>query len=538
MNLINDNLNILNIINDNSLEETTRKKTLTDTLIKNERIIVNKENIISSSLNNSINKTYFKKLKNFNNIKYGIDENGNPINISEYFNNKINIDGNKKPRLIAYISKDENKNVLLDLNGNKILKKNEEGDYEFPFLLNILIKDFDVQHPELRVNGERRYTNPVSKENTINNSEKKCENNLIKGIKGKFLKYKYYSKNNSIDKRNNNIKQENIIQNRNFKKTSNILKNIRLNKTSNNSVDYNNYSGNEKEIISRTNSILNIIKSKNKNYNFKNYNTYSLNNKKKEHNIILYNINNKKKIPINPYQKNKFIKPKINIVENSNKSNDNYNQINYSLNLNSNKNINNDIIIKKKYKYSFTINKSNGNLPFYDINHNDNISTTNTYNDINNDINTNNSIYNNSKINSKIEKGIKEKLIKNNKYLNNQTIIMNKYFPNYTENNIDNNNLNKNKKNTFKMINKKLSLNKIIHSNIRTIDSSGNKNIKTIEKNKINNNNKNIKNNNKNKFQISKLFPNILNKKIKNNRYSILSKEANNMIKIFLQKKS
>ena len=47
-----------------------------------------------------------------------------------------------------------------------------------------MIKDFDVQHPELRVNGERRYTNPISKENTINNnSEKKCENNLIRDIK-------------------------------------------------------------------------------------------------------------------------------------------------------------------------------------------------------------------------------------------------------------------------------------------------------------------------------------------------------------------
>ena len=542
MNLINDNLNILNTINDNSLEETDKKKTFSDTLIKKEKIIVNKDNNIASSLNNSINKTYFKKLKNFSNIKYGIDENGNPINISQYFNNKRNIEGNKKPRLIAYIAKDGNKNILLDLNGNKILKKNEEGDYEFPFLLNILIKDFDVQHPELRVNGERRYTNPISKENTINNnSEKKCENNLINGIKGKIIKYKYYSKNNSIDKENNNNKVEKYFQNRNLKRKENILKNIRLNKTSNNSIDYNYYFGNKKEIISRTNSILNIIKSNKKNYNFKDYNLYSLSNKNKDHNIILYNINNKKKIPVNPYHKNKFIKPKINIVEISNNINENFNKIDYSLNLNSSKNINNDFIIKKKYKYSFTVNNSNGNLPSYDINHNDNISTsTNTYNDINNETKKFNLKYknnnNNKKIDFKMKKDSKEKLINTNKYLNNETIIINKYLPNYTENNI-NNNLNENKKNKFKMINKKLSLNKIKHSYIRTIESSENKTIKGIEKNKSNNSNKDNKNNNRNKYRISKLFPNIFYKKVKNNRYSILSKEANNMIKNFSSRK-
>ena len=135
-----------------------------------------------------------------------------------------------------------------------------------------------------------------------------------------------------------------------------------------------------------------------------------------------------------------------------------------------------------------------------------------------------------------MKKDSKEKLINTNKYLNNETIIINKYLPNYTENNI-NNNLNENKKNKFKMINKKLSLNKIKHSYIRTIESSENKTIKGIEKNKSNNSNKDNKNNNRNKYRISKLFPNIFYKKVKNNRYSILSKEANNMIKNFSSRK-
>ena len=108
-----------------------------------------------------------------NNFKYGIDESGNPINIKEYYksiNDSVNINSNtsiysgitsitqklKKP--IAYITKDENNNnILVDLNGNKITTKNKDGDYDFHFQLHVIIKDFDVKHPELRVNGERYY---------------------------------------------------------------------------------------------------------------------------------------------------------------------------------------------------------------------------------------------------------------------------------------------------------------------------------------------------------------------------------------------
>ena len=92
----------------------------------------------------------------------------------------------KKP--IAYIIKDENNNnILIDLKGNKITTKNKDGDYDFPLQLHVIIKDFDVKYPELRVNGERYYkdnnniiedikiTEEIEKEN-----EKEEENNISK----------------------------------------------------------------------------------------------------------------------------------------------------------------------------------------------------------------------------------------------------------------------------------------------------------------------------------------------------------------------
>ena len=135
-----------------------------------------------------------------NKIKYGIDENGNPINIKDYYksiNDSVNLNSNtsifsgitnmtqklKKP--IAYIIKDENNNnILVDLKGNKITTKNKDGDYDFPLQLHVIIKDFDVKYPELRINGERYYkdndiiedikiTEEIEKEN-----EKGEENNI------------------------------------------------------------------------------------------------------------------------------------------------------------------------------------------------------------------------------------------------------------------------------------------------------------------------------------------------------------------------
>ena len=109
-------------------------------------------NISSSAIQNNLQKKYIK----YPNIKYGIDESGNPMNIKEYyksvnesiysntnlsaFSEKISLNKKlKKP--IAYIAKDEKgNNILLDLKGNIINKRNKEGDYYFPLELLITMK--------------------------------------------------------------------------------------------------------------------------------------------------------------------------------------------------------------------------------------------------------------------------------------------------------------------------------------------------------------------------------------------------------------
>jgi len=168
-------------------DELTNFNQMNDNL-KNEDYECNKENqepnIINEMENKKKDNNKYDNIILAKNIKYGIDETGNPIDVNQYYKNINNKIANKK-RLVAYIIKDENnENVLVDLNGNKIIK-NEEGDYEFPFHLKLLIKGFDVSHPELRLTGERIYNFSEDKpfptlnqcSETINNI---CDNNKIK----------------------------------------------------------------------------------------------------------------------------------------------------------------------------------------------------------------------------------------------------------------------------------------------------------------------------------------------------------------------
>ena len=169
MNLINDNLNILNIINDDSSYDEYKKEETKDI---NKKEDINYNNDIKDlyfSFNN-VNKQKLNNDKKLDDIKYGIDENWNPIKISEYFKG-LNNNSNRKTRLIAYIKKEGNSNELFDLNGNKIITKNKEGNYEYPFLLNVIIKDFDVQHPEIRINEERKYSNNINNNIFMKNND-------------------------------------------------------------------------------------------------------------------------------------------------------------------------------------------------------------------------------------------------------------------------------------------------------------------------------------------------------------------------------
>ena len=133
-------------------------------------------------------------------IKYGINEEGNPVDItSKIYNGKI----------IAYIKPKKNKtekNTLVDINFIKI-PKNNEGNYIY-ILKNekdnttktILIKDFDVQNPELKVN--EIYPNQVTS-NT--NSEDIQADNTNTNNNNSSLKRNIYNKSNDDIKRILNI---------------------------------------------------------------------------------------------------------------------------------------------------------------------------------------------------------------------------------------------------------------------------------------------------------------------------------------------
>ena len=134
----------------------------------------NKKEENNNEINNKINKENSiifspilisnKKVVNIFNIpkdsKYGIDINGNPVEISEL----------NKAKLIAFIVQKDNKdNYLIDIQGN-ILQKTEDDYYIYKNGEElIIIKDFDVQHAELRIYGHRKINFEEIKKNFCEN---------------------------------------------------------------------------------------------------------------------------------------------------------------------------------------------------------------------------------------------------------------------------------------------------------------------------------------------------------------------------------
>ena len=115
----------------------------------------------------------------FDKIEYAIDENGNPFNIKQ-----TNDDSpTKKP--VALIIQKGNKadNYLIDLQGNKISKM-EDGYFNYQHNnTRIIIKDFDVQHPELRIYGTRNKDILL-----LNDTDKKEKNDDSNKINNKDIK--------------------------------------------------------------------------------------------------------------------------------------------------------------------------------------------------------------------------------------------------------------------------------------------------------------------------------------------------------------
>ena len=551
-----------------------------------------------TSLENELKKLDKEKINTkipiTSNIKYGIDETGNPINIKEYYksiNDSVNLNSNssiftgitsinqklKKP--IAYITKDENNNnILIDLQGNKITSKNKDGDYDLSLKLHVIIKDFDVKHPELRVNGERSYKDDI-KENIditkeINEKEKDVfgdnlnninYNNEIYGLNGhSCLNLEMYNPNKEnkyilpifpIMKKpmtNKSIKNKMICRKNTYNFQDNFLKrykNINILEANNNT----------NEVVLRTSDILNNSNSPSSTNINNNMNIRRDYSKIEDHRFLGKNrsfngpilrnntsnllsfrfkrgLSDNHKIENNLKSKIRTIKSSLNINNlgskyirrnniniNKNKKYKNRNQINiFNEKLNTEININNtklnniypNIIKPEKNIIQRRLNKYSNNNIYTDTSQFDN----------------NNNIFKTMSYNYFI--------IKHNKSFNNS-----KFFKN-----------NEKKEDAYKKINKKstyIPINEDNKNNL-AINILKNSKIKAYTKSKLNNSakNKNKKNTDNNKIMSYKIKKIIIPKrerilKIQKSTYEInnpdknyiLSEEANDMIKSFSKKK-
>ena len=264
--------------------------------------------------------------------QFGINETGNPVNIAQFLEDKNK--KNSKNKIIAFIiPKDDKTNYLKDIKGN-ILQKNEDDYYLYKDGIEcVIIKDFDIQHPELRVYGHRKIDlNEIKDENNqekneqvddkkenenaniqiikekINiskdNNEKDSQNTSVKLNFDNFIDKKKYFRNDDISEItiNNNNKNRSVIIKENKIKSNKQINNsfYTIKSTRNNNFDeqmniwrqrygknsvfdessniFRNCSNNlspEEKIINRTDSILKMNVIKKNNYKIpinKNYN--------------------------------------------------------------------------------------------------------------------------------------------------------------------------------------------------------------------------------------------------------------------------
>ena len=243
----------------------------------------------------------------FDKIQYAIDERGNPFDIKQQYqtkNSKINEVIIKKP--IALIIEQENKanNYLIDLEGNKIPKM-EDGYFKYKHKnIIIIIKDFDVQHPELRIYGIRNREalslNIKEKEETNNNINKKTvilnkkvmnlkQNSPIKikninkveridlGMRTKYRRLEYNLNNNKKQISSKRFTPTNKYYGMNYNPSSiNLSNNYTINRT--NKILNKSWSGiiNQNKSQTISNESINKIKSKN-NFNKIDNNKYDYN---------------------------------------------------------------------------------------------------------------------------------------------------------------------------------------------------------------------------------------------------------------------
>ena len=198
-------------------------KSSTSFIEENNYLNKNNQNELTMQNNEQQNLSFGMQIPKelFDQIEYAIDENGNPFNIKQ--NNKnISL---KKPVALIIQKEKKDQNYLIDLQGKKIPKM-EDGYFNYKNNnIRVIIQDFDVQHPELRVYGTRnRNTLSINEEEK---AEEKEENNIDE------IKQKYslvLNKKLLNFKRNSPIKIKNIKYVKEPKSDNRIKYNINRNK--------------------------------------------------------------------------------------------------------------------------------------------------------------------------------------------------------------------------------------------------------------------------------------------------------------------
>ena len=278
-----ENLDIKNTSNSKEeikIDDNEDKNIIIDDEIKNEINQKEKENSIIFSPREINDKN--DNLNIPDNTKFGIDKSGNPVEITK----------KNKNELIAFIIQEENKeNYLIDIKGN-ILQKTEDDYFRYKNGEEIIIiKNFDVKNPELRIYGHRKINFDEIKKNFDEKPLKENNPNLNKN--SSFL----------------------ITNEKEKEKIDNKLNNTNININTTNAA-----SRNKSAILDEKNSEINIG-----NINFKNQ--MELWRKRYGKNNEFLEKNNKNNIEVINNEKplRKFSYKKIDIINNNN---------NYHYNLN------------------------------------------------------------------------------------------------------------------------------------------------------------------------------------------------------------
>ena len=323
-------------------------------------------------------------------IKYCIDEDGNPMDISDIKTK------NKNP--IAFIIQTSNKNILMDTN-NKIIIPSKTGDYTLPHKPYIIIHKYDVLHPELRViksnrkdnkenesiisnkNLDRRKNNKSSnlfdvdlkRLNGLDEINENCKENFQLFSPVVKSKLKIY---NNLNKNIKNPKRKYIFVNRLNENEFNKSIQIKLNKNINNNINNNSLSKDNFEKYNNTVndnyfnkenhfSTISIDENNKMNTQFSNN---AFENKLKEKlnkNILEFNFERKYRTINNNYSIENLEEKEIKETPNKKSDNkilNNFNSIQSNTNFNRTKKILNvnsklDLNKFKRQRYSYSLNE-------------------------------------------------------------------------------------------------------------------------------------------------------------------------------------